>query len=145
MQSLPLKECPDICHSIVNYVYHSGEDIVLGNAVKEGLFTNDPYVMRVRLKSILCTPIMSKGKISGILYMENNISEKRLYAGTAGSALKFFRSGRHIHRKREALRTGHDRRHDQVVCPSLFSASARSGNKTVAPSGQEIFTRDDGY
>ncbi|HPK21365.1 MAG TPA: diguanylate cyclase [Smithella sp.] len=75
MQSLPLKDCPDICHSIVNYVYHSGEDIVLGNAVKEGLFTNDPYVIRVRLKSILCTPIMSKGKISGILYMENNISE----------------------------------------------------------------------
>lgn len=75
MQSLPLKDCPDICRSIVNYVYHSGEDIVLGNAVKEGLFTSDPYIMRVRCKSILCTPIMSKGKISGILYMENNLSE----------------------------------------------------------------------
>jgi diguanylate cyclase (GGDEF)-like protein len=75
MQSIVLKEFPDICHSIVNYVYHSGDDIVLGNAAKEGLFTNDPYIMRMQCKSILCTPIMSKGKLSGILYMENNLSE----------------------------------------------------------------------
>ena len=75
MQSMALKDCPEICRSIVNYVYHSGEDIVLGNAAKEGLFTNDPYIMRVQCKSILCTPIMSKGKLSGILYMENNLSE----------------------------------------------------------------------
>lgn len=75
MQSIPLRDCADICHSIVNYVYHSGDDIVLGNAAKEGLFTNDPYIMNMQSKSILCTPIMSKGKLSGILYMENNLSE----------------------------------------------------------------------
>ncbi|MBN1364546.1 MAG: diguanylate cyclase [Syntrophaceae bacterium] len=75
MQSLPLKDCSEICRSIVNYVHNSGEDIVLGNAVKDGIFTNDPYIMRVQCKSILCTPIMSKGKLSGILYMENNLSE----------------------------------------------------------------------
>jgi diguanylate cyclase (GGDEF)-like protein len=75
MQSMALKDCPEICRSIVNYVYNSGEDIVLGNAAKEGLFTNDPYIMQVKCKSILCTPIMSKGKLSGILYMENNLSE----------------------------------------------------------------------
>lgn len=71
MQSMPLKDCSEICRSIVNYVYHSGEDIVLGNALKEGLFTSDPYIIKVQCKSILCTPIMSKGKLSGILYMEN--------------------------------------------------------------------------
>lgn len=75
MQSIALKDCPEICRSIVNYVYRSGEDIVLGNAAKEGLFTSDPYIMDVQCKSILCTPIMSKGKTSGILYMENNLSE----------------------------------------------------------------------
>ena len=75
MQSMPLRDCSEVCRSIVNYVYHSGEDIVLGNAAKEGLFTSDPYIMRLQCKSILCTPIMSKGKLSGILYMENNLSE----------------------------------------------------------------------
>jgi len=75
MQSMALKDCSEICRSIVNYVYRSGEDIVLGNAAKEGIFTNDPYIVREKCKSILCTPIMSKGKLSGILYMENNLSE----------------------------------------------------------------------
>lgn len=75
MQSMPLKDCSEICHSIVNYVYHSGEDIVLGNASKDGLFINDPYIIRMQCKSILCIPIMSKGKLSGILYMENNLTE----------------------------------------------------------------------
>jgi diguanylate cyclase (GGDEF)-like protein len=75
MQSMPIKECSEICQSIVNYVYHSGEDIVLGNASKDGLFVNDPYIVRMQSKSILCIPIMSKGKLSGILYMENNLTE----------------------------------------------------------------------
>ena len=75
LQSLALKDCPDICHSIVNYVYHSGENIVLGNAAQEGLFTHDPYITRVQCKSILCAPIRSKGKLSGILYIENNLTE----------------------------------------------------------------------
>lgn len=75
MQSVPLSDCPDICQAIVNYVHHSGKDVILGNAAQEGAFTDDAYVIHRRCKSILCIPIISKGKISGILYMENNISE----------------------------------------------------------------------
>jgi PAS domain S-box-containing protein len=74
MQSIHLQECPDICQPIVNYVHHSGKDIILSNALREGPFTDDPYIMRMECKSILCTPIMNKGKLSGILYMENNLS-----------------------------------------------------------------------
>ncbi|MBN1363622.1 MAG: diguanylate cyclase [Syntrophaceae bacterium] len=74
MQSMPLKECPDICEAIVNYVHHSGKDVVFGNAAQESPFTNDPYIMRTQCKSIVCSPIVSKGSLSGILYMENNLS-----------------------------------------------------------------------
>ncbi|MBN1364721.1 MAG: diguanylate cyclase [Syntrophaceae bacterium] len=74
MQSVPLQDCSDICQAIVNYVHHSGKDVVLGNAAQEGPFINDPYIMRTQSKSVLCAPIMSKGKVSGILYMENNLS-----------------------------------------------------------------------
>ncbi|MBN1365182.1 MAG: AAA family ATPase [Syntrophaceae bacterium] len=74
MQSVSLKDCADICQAIVNYVYRSGKDIVLGNASQEGSFMNDPYIMEKDCKSILCTPIISKGMISGILYMENNLT-----------------------------------------------------------------------
>jgi PAS domain S-box-containing protein len=74
MQSMPLKECTDICQAIVNYVYHIRKDVILGNAAQEGPFTDDPYIISKQCKSILCTPIINKGKISGILYMENNLS-----------------------------------------------------------------------
>ena len=71
---------------------------------------------------------MNKGKLSGILYMENNLNTERLYPGASGNAPDFFRSGRHIHRKRQTLRVGHYRRHDQTLCAPLFPTS----------SGQEI-------
>ena len=73
-QSMALKECADICQAIVNYVHRSGTDVILGNAAQEGLFTDDPYIMRTNCKSILCTPIINKGMITGILYMENNLA-----------------------------------------------------------------------
>lgn len=81
MQSIPLQECTDICQAIVNYVHHSGKDVILGNAAKEGSFTDDPYIIGKPCKSVLCIPIIHKGKISGILYMENNLSEDAFTPG----------------------------------------------------------------
>jgi len=72
--SMPLQEYPDICHAIVNYVHHTGKDVILGNASEEGPFMDDPYISRTQSKSILCTPIINKGKLSGILYMENHLT-----------------------------------------------------------------------
>lgn len=60
--------------AIVNYVYHTGQYVVLGNAAKEGLFTSDPYVFRNRPKSLLCLPLISHGKPIGVLYLENNLA-----------------------------------------------------------------------
>lgn len=71
---LLLQDYPDICHAIVNYVHHTGRDVILGNASEEGPFMDDPYITRTRSKSILCTPIAYKGKLSGILYMENHLT-----------------------------------------------------------------------
>ncbi|MEQ9364764.1 MAG: AAA family ATPase, partial [Leptospirales bacterium] len=59
---------------IINYVLHSGESIVLGNALEEGDFTADPYVRRSRCKSILATPIVYDGDVRGVLYLENRLA-----------------------------------------------------------------------
>ena len=59
--------------AIVNYVYHTGQHVVLGNAAKEGLFTSDPYVFRQRPRSLLCLPLIAQGKTIGVLYLENNL------------------------------------------------------------------------
>ena len=74
MQSIPLETSDDLSKSIVHYVIRSGENVILGNAAQEGAFMNDPYIRRNRCKSILCAPIMHQGRITGILYMENNLT-----------------------------------------------------------------------
>ena len=74
MQSVPIEGCRDLSNAIVHYVYRSGETVLLGNASRSGPYQSDPYVMRNRCKSILATPVMSKGKAFGILYMENNLA-----------------------------------------------------------------------
>lgn len=74
MQAVSLEACPGLSPAIVNYVYHSGEYLILGDAGSEGAFTNDPHVIEYRCKSILCLPLLNKGMLAGILYIENNLT-----------------------------------------------------------------------
>ncbi len=74
LQSIPVEECKDISAAIVNYVAKTQSDVVLNNATREGLFTQDPYILKHQPKSVLCTPIRHQGKLTGILYFENNLT-----------------------------------------------------------------------
>lgn len=65
-QSLPL--------SIINYVRQTQENVVLKDAIQEGIFTTDDYILNHQSRSILCTPIVHQGKLIGILYLENNLT-----------------------------------------------------------------------
>ncbi|MEH1830144.1 MAG: AAA family ATPase [Nostoc sp.] len=60
--------------SIVNYVQRTRENLVLRDAVQEGLFTADPYIFQTQPRSILCAPILNQGNLSGILYLENTLA-----------------------------------------------------------------------
>ncbi|MEW6188427.1 MAG: diguanylate cyclase, partial [Thermodesulfobacteriota bacterium] len=73
-QSLPLETSADLSLAVVHYVNHSGKDIILGNAYREGAFIHDPFIRRNRCRSILCTPIVGQGRTIGILYLENNLT-----------------------------------------------------------------------
>ncbi|SMG50392.1 Predicted ATPase [Marivirga sericea] len=80
MQHLPIKDMmprgknPQISAGIVNYVMRTEETIVLNDATKEGNFTQDEHVLLQNPKSVLCIPLVYKGKMLGILYLENNLS-----------------------------------------------------------------------
>ena len=37
-------------------------------------FSADPYVAEHRARSILCLPLITQGKLVGILYLENNLT-----------------------------------------------------------------------
>ncbi|WP_367274825.1 AAA family ATPase [Microcoleus sp. CAWBG556] len=74
LQSLPVEISQDLPISIVNYVARTQKDLVLNNAASEGLFTKDPYIVSSQPQSIICNPIIYQGKLTGILYLENNLA-----------------------------------------------------------------------
>ncbi|MDF1663165.1 MAG: diguanylate cyclase [Planctomycetota bacterium] len=63
--------CP---RSIIKYVQNTREDVVLGNAHKTGLFTEDPVILRNKIRSVLCLPVLQQNELGAILYLENNLS-----------------------------------------------------------------------
>ncbi|HXV99676.1 MAG TPA: GAF domain-containing protein, partial [Anaerolineae bacterium] len=65
-QQLPL--------AVVNYVKRTSESLVIGDAENDSRFAHDPYVAQYKPKSILCLPILSQGKLTEILYLENNLA-----------------------------------------------------------------------
>ncbi|MEG3861569.1 trifunctional serine/threonine-protein kinase/ATP-binding protein/sensor histidine kinase [Microcoleus sp. herbarium12] len=80
MQSIPIdfideeREVTLLAVAVVNYVARTQESIVLNDATRQGQFTRAPYIIAVEPKSILCTPLIHQGKLSGILYLENNLT-----------------------------------------------------------------------
>jgi signal transduction histidine kinase len=61
--------------SLIRYVALTKETLVLDNACCEGLFINDHFIRKNAVKSILCSPILHQGKLAGILYLANNLTE----------------------------------------------------------------------
>jgi predicted ATPase/signal transduction histidine kinase len=80
MRSIPLDTVdsstgiPLASTAIINFVAHTQENVVLNDATHEGQYTRDPYILATQPKSILCTPLLNQGKLSGILYLENNLT-----------------------------------------------------------------------
>ncbi|MGB7443741.1 MAG: ATP-binding sensor histidine kinase [Coleofasciculaceae cyanobacterium] len=66
-------QIPLLSAAIVHYVIRTKENLVLNDAVHAGQFTQDAYILRKKPKSILCIPLLDRMKLSGILYLENNL------------------------------------------------------------------------
>jgi len=74
LPSLPLSDSQDIPKTVVNYVSRTNETLVLDDASIEVTFAKDPYIALSQPKSLLCTPIHYRGKLIGILYLENSLT-----------------------------------------------------------------------
>jgi len=69
------EDCRDICHAIIRYVYRAKEMVLLENASEKGEFKDNPEVQEMKLKSVLCLPVIKQNKLVGILYLENRLSD----------------------------------------------------------------------
>jgi signal transduction histidine kinase len=63
----------DLPQAILRVVERTLESVVLADAAVFGLFQSDRYIVRRRPKSVLCMPIVRQDKLTGILYLENNL------------------------------------------------------------------------
>ena len=75
MESIPAGSSDKIPASIVYYVERTKQSLVLSDASTDAKFNQDVYVKANHPKSVLCSPIMQKGVLTGILYLENNLTE----------------------------------------------------------------------
>ncbi|MBK8884553.1 MAG: AAA family ATPase [Bacteroidales bacterium] len=73
LHHIPVTESKDIAQVVINYVDRTKETINLNDASDEDLFKYDDYIICNQPKSLFCMPLISQNRLSGILYLENNL------------------------------------------------------------------------
>ncbi|MEM6401252.1 MAG: AAA family ATPase [Cyanobacteria bacterium P01_D01_bin.116] len=69
-----IDDCLEIPHTIINYVIHTQQTIVIDNCQTDIPGLIGEYMMKYQPKSVLCMPIINQGHLVGILYLENEIT-----------------------------------------------------------------------
>src|SRR5215510_6171051 len=62
--------------SLLHYVLRTRESVILDDASSHNPFSADPYIVENYLRSILCFPLINQGRLTGILYLENNLTPR---------------------------------------------------------------------
>lgn len=57
---------------VVQYVTRTMTPIVVDDAITDPRFRGDRYVLQRQPKSVLCAPLLRRGRVIGALYLENN-------------------------------------------------------------------------
>lgn len=61
----------EVSYSILKQVVQSGEPVVLSDAMHDPQFGQAQSVMALRLRSIMCVPLVTRNQIIGAIYVEN--------------------------------------------------------------------------
>ena len=68
--------------SIINYVARTHEFVILDDASGQDRFLADAYFSQHRARSVLCLPLITQGKLVGIMYLENTLASHVFTAKT---------------------------------------------------------------
>jgi PAS domain S-box-containing protein len=71
---LPLESSEELPLALINLVIRTQKEQVLIDARQSSYFREDLYFRQYQPKSVLCMPIMHQGQLSGVLYLENNLT-----------------------------------------------------------------------
>ncbi|MBC6431117.1 AAA family ATPase [Nostoc sp. HG1] len=70
-----LDNCQDIPVNIINYVKNTKQTVVIDNCTTDIIGLIGEYMHRTQPQSVLCTPIINQGRLVGILYLENQLTQ----------------------------------------------------------------------
>jgi PAS domain S-box-containing protein len=77
--------------TVLRYVLHTRESVVLNDAAIVNLFSGDSYIAQRHARSVLCVPLTTQAKLIGVLYFENNLAP-RVFAPARIAVLKLLAS-----------------------------------------------------
>jgi PAS domain S-box-containing protein len=70
-RSIAVTTCPV---SLVRYVIRTHESVILDDASRANLFSEDDYLRGRQSRSILCLPLIKQRRLTGLLYLENTLT-----------------------------------------------------------------------
>ncbi|MBI4705598.1 MAG: sigma 54-interacting transcriptional regulator [Deltaproteobacteria bacterium] len=80
-----------VSDSIVQRVIHTGQPLIVSDALADTTFGQSESVIAMRLSSVMCTPLVAQGQVIGVLYVGND-KVKQLFRRPQLDLLSIFSS-----------------------------------------------------
>jgi predicted ATPase/GAF domain-containing protein len=125
--------------SVVRYVFRTQENIILDDASSPNAFSADPYIVQRRARSILCLPLINQAKLTGVLYLENNLTP-RVFTPARIAVLKLLASQAAISLENAHLYTDLDQAQAYLSEAQRLSQTGSLG--WIPSSGENIWSSE---
>ena len=74
LQSVRLDESTSLPQSVLHYSIRTKQEVLADDPAQGSVFARDPYIKLRRPRSVLSMPLVHQGKLSGVLYLENELA-----------------------------------------------------------------------
>jgi PAS domain S-box-containing protein len=64
----------ELPESVLHTVIRTRESVILDDALTQNPFSEDRYIYQKHIRSVLCLPLVKQAKLTGALYLENNLA-----------------------------------------------------------------------
>ena len=75
LEDIPFDEITFLPKKMIYYIERTKKEVMLGCAWQDQVYRSDAYIKSTKAKSILGMPLLNKGSLLGILYLENTLLE----------------------------------------------------------------------
>jgi PAS domain S-box-containing protein len=142
-----LEDSEDVPQSLIQFVARTRQTLVLADATREDVFTQDPYVKAFQPLSVMVLPILARNELVGVLYVEHRwltgvftaqrVEVLSLLASQAAISIENAKLYADLHSTRDDYRTLYDNANE-----GLFRITAGGVLMRANPTLARIFGFD---